>query len=195
MIAILKIIIVVCTLNNIMVNFALRLCAIKKSNYIYIILVKFGVIIYIMKNGLLWLLGAGAVYWLVNRTVRAAYNLSYSVAGFSFANSYQGNFLVNVRIINSSSAAIPLLGAIIGGNITVNNSIFLGTARGQLDMVLPSNAELIVPVFLNVSPDYMSGGVVALMSLVNKAGFELNFNGALTVAGVSQPVQINYKLL
>jgi hypothetical protein len=148
-----------------------------------------------MKNGLLWLLGAGAVYWLVNRTVRAAYNLSYSVAGFSFANSYQGNFLVNVRIINSSSAAIPLLGAIIGGNITVNNSIFLGTARGQLDMVLPSNAELIVPVFLNVSPDYMSGGVVALMSLVNKAGFELNFNGALTVAGVSQPVQINYKLL
>lgn len=148
-----------------------------------------------MKKPLIWLLGAVGVYWLVSRTVRAAYNLSYSIAGFSFASSQYGNFLINVRIINNTPVTIPLLGAIIGGNITVNNSMYLGTARGQLDMVLPANGQLVVPVYLNVQPDYISGGAVALMALANKTGFELNFNGALTVAGVSQPVQINYKLV
>jgi len=143
----------------------------------------------------LWLAGAVGILWLVNRTVRAAYNLSYSIAGFSFASSALGNFIVSVRIVNNSAVTIPLLVATIGGNITINNSVYLGKAVGTLDMLLPANGSLVVPVYLDVKPDYISGGAVALMQLVNKSGVNINFNGALTVAGVSQPVAISYNLM
>ena len=148
-----------------------------------------------MKKPLVWLLGAVGAYWLISRTVRAAYNITYSIAGFSFTQVAGNNFVVNIRMTNNSDATIPLLGARVGGNITVNNSVYLGTAQGQLDMLLPARASVVVPVYMNVAPDYISGGVVALMTLLNKTGVSLTFNGALTVAGVSQPVAIEYKLL
>lgn len=148
-----------------------------------------------MRKPLLWIAGAVGLIWLVNRTARAAYNIAYSVAGFAFTNSEWGNFVVNVRMVNNSAVTIPLMGATIQGNITLNNSVYLGRAVGTLDMLLPANGALVVPVFLDVQPDYLAGGAVALMQLVNKTGVELTFNGALTVAGLSQPVAVAYKLL
>lgn len=141
-------------------------------------------------------LGVGAAVLLFFRSRKDIFGLNYSIVGVSSLNVINGlSAIINVRIQNPGVTPFPMYNTTISGQVNVNNSLSLGTATGTMNETLAPGSAIIVPVSVVVNPAILTGGLPAVLQLLNGSGVLFSFVGKITIGGVSSPLNLSYKVL
>lgn len=138
---------------------------------------------------------AGLAYLLFNRARKDVFGLNYSIVGVSGIDLLNMTVSLQVKITNPTITPFPLYKTTVTGNVSVNNSMVLGTATGYADQLLSPGSAVIVPVSVRVNPAVFNANLGDLVSVLSASGVLFSFSGKITVGGVESPLNMSYKVL